>query len=304
MVQTEFKLNTGATIPAVALGSWQSGPGEVAQAVEAAIKCGYRHVDGAFMYKNEEEVGQGIKKSGIDRKELFVTTKLWSTYHRNPEACLDESLKKLGLDYVDLYLMHWPVPLNPKGNDPYLPTRPDGSRDLDTDSWSYIKTWQAMEGLMSTGKVKAIGVSNCSIAYLEEILKIAKVVPACDQMEVHVLNPELKLNDYCKSKGIILQAYSPLGSTGSPLMKEQIVQDIAKKHDIEAGNVLLSYLNNRGIVVLPKSVTPSRIEKNLKIVDLDKEDIEALNKFAKDSGKLKRFCNPPWGVDFKWDEQI
>lgn len=132
-----------------------------------ALKSGYRHIDAAFVYGNENEVGQGLKEafdSGIKREDVFVTSKLWCTYHRKPEECLDESLKRLGLAYVDLYLVHWPVPMNPNGNDPLFPKLPDGSRDLDHE-WSHVETWKKMESLLKTGKVKAIGVSNvgCTI---------------------------------------------------------------------------------------------------------------------------------------------
>lgn len=138
--------------------------GQVKTAVAHALKSGYRHIDAAFVYGNENEVGEGLKEafdSGIKREDVFVTSKLWNTYHRKPEECLDEGLKRLGLDYVDLYLIHWPVPMNPNGNDPLFPKLPDGSRDLDRE-WSHVDTWKGMEGLLKTGKVKAIGVSNVS----------------------------------------------------------------------------------------------------------------------------------------------
>lgn len=153
-----FTLNTGAKIPVVGLGTWQSQPGEVADAVEHALKSGYRHIDGALVYQNEAEVGEGIKRSGLPREEIFVTTKLWNTYHRRVEECLDKSLKDLGLEYVDLYLMHWPVPMSENGDHPLFPKLKDGSRDLDRE-WSYKQTWKEIEKLIKTGKVKAIGVS-------------------------------------------------------------------------------------------------------------------------------------------------
>ncbi|KAK5181873.1 H/ACA snoRNP pseudouridylase subunit, partial [Cryomyces antarcticus] len=172
MADTLFPLNTGAKIPALGLGTWQSEPGQVKKAISHALSVGYKHIDCAYVYGNEDEVGAGLAEgfqSGIKREDLFVTTKLWCTYHSRVEENLDLSLKSLGLDYVDLYLMHWPVPMNPKGNHPNLPKHPDGSRDLDT-SWSYIKTWKEMEKLVKTGKVKAIGVANFSVEYLEELL--------------------------------------------------------------------------------------------------------------------------------------
>ena len=242
-MSTTFKLNTGATIPSVGLGTWQSPPGEVASAVEHAIKSGYRHIDCAFCYQNEDEVGEGIKKglkaAGIERKDLFVTSKLWNTYHRKAEECLDATLKSLGLDYLDLYLMHWPVPMNPNGNHPLFPKREDGSRDLDKE-WSHVHTWKAMEKL-SQSKVKAIGVSNYSVKYLQELLPQAKITPAANQIENHPYLPQEAVYDFCKEKGILIEAYSPLGSTGSPMFKEEGVQKLAEKHNVGPGTVLISY---------------------------------------------------------------
>ncbi|KAF7185035.1 D-galacturonate reductase [Pseudocercospora fuligena] len=299
MSQTTYTLNTGAKIPAVGLGTWQSPAGEVKTAVAHALKSGYRHIDAAFVYGNENEVGEGLKEafdSGIKREDVFVTSKLWCTYHRTPEKCLDEGLKKLGLDYVDLYLVHWPaaVPMNPNGNDPMFPKHPDGSRDLDTE-WSHVQTWKEMEKLLKTGKTKAIGVSNYSVPYLKELLEKAEVVPAANQIENHPYLPQQEIADFCKEKGILIEAYSPLGSTGSPLFQEDGVKEVAKKHNVGPGTILISYQVNKGHVVLPKSVTPSRIEENLKIVQLDSSDLEALEGIHKKKG-LTRYVYPQFGV--------
>lgn len=158
--------------------------------VAHALKSGYRHIDCAFAYSNEAEVGQGLAEgfeTGIKRQEVFVTTKLWGTYRRKVEENLDISLSRLGLEYVDLYLMHWPIPLNPHGNPSMIPLRPDGTRDLDTGH-SFIDTYKSMEKLLKTGKAKAIGVSNCTIKYLEELLPQVSVVPAVNQVS-SLLNP-------------------------------------------------------------------------------------------------------------------
>jgi glycerol 2-dehydrogenase (NADP+) len=242
-LNTHFKLNTGASIPAVGLGTWQSAPGEVAAAVEHALKSGYRHIDAAFVYGNENEVGQGLKAafdSGIKREDVFVTSKLWCTFHRDPQKCLDKTLENLGLEYLDLWLMHWPVPMNPKGNHPLFPKHEDGSRDLDTE-WSYVQTWKGMEEVQKSGKVKAIGVSNFSVPFLETLLKDASIVPAANQIENHPYLPQQEIVDFCQSKGIQVQAYSPLGSTGSPLFQEEGVKEVAKKHNVGPGTVLISY---------------------------------------------------------------
>jgi len=298
MTEQTFTLNTGAKIPAVGLGTWQSDPGQVKDAVAHALKVGYKHIDAAFVYGNENEVGEGLRQafdSGLKREDVFVTSKLWNTYHRTPEKCLDEGLKRLGLEYVDLYLMHWPVPMNPNGNHPLFPKHPDGSRDIDTE-WPHWKTWKEMEKLLKTGKTKAIGVSNYSVKYLEELLPHCEVVPAANQIENHPYLPQQDIADFCAKKGILIEAYSPLGSTGSPLFQEEGVQELAKKHNVGPGTVLISYQVSKGHIVLPKSVTNSRIEENLKTVKLDSGDIAALDKIHQVKG-VTRFVYPPFGVN-------
>ncbi|GAB7355710.1 hypothetical protein MBLNU459_g6409t1 [Dothideomycetes sp. NU459] len=304
MAETKFTLNTGAKIPALGLGTWQSAPGEVKKAVAHALSVGYRHIDAAYVYGNEDEVGEGLAEgfeSGIKREEVFVTTKLWCTYHSRVEENLDLSLKSLGLDYVDLYLMHWPVPMNPKGNDPKFPKHADGSRDLDT-SWSHTQTWKEMEKVLKTGKVKAIGVANYSKKFLEELLPHASVVPAANQIENHPYLPQQEIVDFCKEKGIHITAYSPLGSTGSPLFQEQEIQDLAKKHDVNPGTILLSYHIARGSSAIPKSVTPSRIEENLKLIKLDHSDIKALDHIAQ-TKPPSRLVYPAFGVNLGFPDK-
>ncbi|GAA5829661.1 hypothetical protein JCM3766R1_001254 [Sporobolomyces carnicolor] len=293
------KLNSGSEIPLVGLGTWQSKPGEVTEAVKVALQAGYRHIDGAFVYRNEKEVGEGIRQSGIPRDEIFVTSKLWCTKHRNVEAAIKESLDLLGLDYLDLYLIHWPVPLNPNGNDPMFPKNEDGSRDLDKE-WSVAKTWEQMEEVQKKGLSKAIGISNFSESFVEELLKTAKIPPAANQIELHPYLPQHKLIEYLKSKNIIAQAYSPLGSTNSPLLTDEDIKAIADKHEVPVGTILISWSVHRQVVVLPKSVTEKRIVDNLKIVKLDDEDMKVLDNLHKTKGK--RFIRPDWNTDLKFDD--
>ncbi|KAF2141190.1 uncharacterized protein K452DRAFT_308981 [Aplosporella prunicola CBS 121167] len=307
-MNTPLPLNTGASIPALGLGTWQSQPGEVQKAVAHALSVGYKHIDCAYVYGNEDEVGEGLKKafdSGVKREDIFITTKLWCTYHSRVEENLDLSLKSLGLDYVDLYLIHWGVAMNPKadrsGNDPKFPKLPDGSRDID-HSWSFIDTWKQMEKLLQTGKVKAIGVANFSVPYLEKLLPEATVVPAVNQIENHPYLPQQEIVDFCKTKGIHVTAYSPFGSTGSPMFSEEGVSEVAKKHKVSPGTVLLSYHVARGSSVLAKSVTPSRIEENRAIIKLDDSDMEALESIHKKKG-LTRFIYPAFGVNFGFPDK-
>ncbi|KAI6097233.1 NADP-dependent oxidoreductase domain-containing protein [Pisolithus sp. B1] len=295
-----LKLNNGESIPAIGLGTWQSKPNEVARAVEVALKKGYRHIDCAWAYGNEKEVGEGLRASGVPRSEVFITSKLWGTYHRRVEDCLDETLARLGTDYLDLYLIHWPVPMNPNGNHPVFPTRPDGTRDRD-ESWDIRGH---LEG-HGRGKVKSIGISNFSEMMVEKILTTANVIPAVNQLELHLYNPQHKLVTYLKSKGILPEAYSPLGSTNSPLLHDEVAAEIAKRHELKTSDVLLGYLLRKDIVILSKSVNPARIEANLigaleAYKRLTTEDMAVLDDVAA-NGKQKRFSMPPWGVDLGFE---
>jgi len=244
-------------------------------------------------------VGEGIRASKVPREQIFVTTKLWCTFHRKPLESLEQSLKNLGLEYVDLYLMHWPIPLNPEGNDPKFPKKPDGSRDID-ESWSYIQTWHEMQKIVATGKAKAIGLSNSSIPFIEALIAdpSTTIVPAANQVENHPYLPQHELLQYCNGKGIILTAYSPLGSTDSPLLKDEDIKKIADKHSANVGQVLISWQVKRGVAVLPKSVNAQRIESNFKKCELDAEDMAILDNLHKK--KSHRFIKPPWGVDLKF----
>ncbi|RVX71387.1 D-galacturonate reductase [Exophiala mesophila] len=304
MTDILFKLNTGSTIPALGLGTWQSPEGQVREAVAHAIKVGYRHIDCAYVYGNEKEVGEGIQQglaaAGISRSDLFITTKLWCTYHTRIQENLDMSLKLLGLDYVDLYLMHWPIAMNPNGNHEKFPKLPDGSRDLVRER-SHVDTYKGMEQLLNTGKVKAIGVCNYSKRYLEELLPKVDVVPAVNQIENHPLLPQQEIVDFCKNKGIFITAYSPLGSTGSPLFKDPHVVKLAQDKGVSPGTILLSYHIARGSSVLAKSVTPSRIDQNKKVVDLSESDLSLLAQISKHG--VTRYVYPEFGVDFGFPDK-
>jgi len=278
----KFKLNTGAEIPAIGLGTWQSAPGQVREAVKVALQKGYRHIDTALAYENEKEVGLGIKDSGVPREEIWITTKLDNTWHHIVEDGINSSLKSLDVDYVDLYLMHWPSSTDPKDLKKHLP------------DWTFVKTWQEMQKLPASGRVKNIGVSNFAIKNLEILLNdpSCKTVPAVNQVELHPNCPSPKLLDYCKEKGIHCTAYSCLGSTDSPLYKNQDLIKLAEKKGKTVQQVLLMWGLQRGTSVIPKSVTASRVEKNFELDgwDLSPDEMKQL------SGMKERFkvCGDDW----------
>ncbi|KAK4161440.1 putative reductase [Cladorrhinum sp. PSN259] len=308
MPPSTFTLNNGKTIPAIGLGTWQSPPGEVKKAVSYALQNGYKLIDGAYCYANEDEVGQGLAEAfaaGVKREDIFVVSKVWTTYNTRVELGLDKSLKSLGLDYVDLFLIHWPLLMNPDGNDDRFPKKPDGSRDI-IHSYNHVDTWKQMESLLSTGKVRSIGVSNYSRRYLEQLLPHCTTKPAVNQIENHPALPQQEIVDLCNKEGIHVMAYSPLGSTGGPLLTAEPVLKVAEKHKVNASKVLLSYHAPRGSTVLAKSVTPERIKENLELIDLDEEDQKLLKDYSDKltaEGKLQRFVYPPFGIDFGFPDK-
>ncbi|BGP42718.1 hypothetical protein JCM10449v2_006730 [Rhodotorula kratochvilovae] len=285
-----FQLSSKLKIPAVGLGTWKSEPGQVREAVRVAIEAGYRHIG-----ENEAEVGQGIKDSGIAREELWITSKLWNTFH-SPEKVkigLQETLDNLGVDYLDLYLMHWPVAFSSSSG-------PKIDWPLTND---VSPTWAEMEKLVEQGKTKHIGVSNFTIGRCEKLLKTAKIKPAVNQVELnlHLAQPELV--KWSQENNILLEAYSPLGSTGAPQLSDPVVKEIAVAHGATPAQVLISWQAARGIVVLPKSVTPARIKENFEQVELTTEDITRLEQRA-DELPTKRTVDPSkdWGVPDLWKD--
>ncbi|KAJ3769539.1 NADP-dependent oxidoreductase domain-containing protein [Lentinula raphanica] len=276
-----IKLNTGAEMPTLGLGTWRSKPGQVEHAVEFALRNGYRNIDTATAYGNESEVGKGIKNSGVPREQIFLTTKLNNPDMGKPEEALEYSLKTLGTDYLDLWLMHWPAPMTTEGG---------ADKSID-----WLDTWHKMEALYKAHpeKIKAIGVSNFSIPYLNRLLDNSSVVPATNQIELHPSCPQQSLVDFCASKGIAVTGYSPLGSEGAPLLKNEVVKKMAQKYGVGEGTVLISMQANReGVNVLPKSVTNERILANAKIIDMEPADITELNEIAKT--QPFRACHPSW----------
>ncbi|MBV1848995.1 aldo/keto reductase [Catellatospora tritici] len=257
MTGNEVTLNNGVKMPQLGFGVWQVEDDEAEKAVTSALEAGYRSIDTAKIYFNEEGTGRALRNSGLPRQELFVTTKLWNTEHRYDDAlrAFDDSLDKLGLDYLDLYLIHWPVP----------------SQDRYTDAW------RAMEQLLADGRVRAIGVSNFTAETLTRLVEEFEVVPAINQIELHPYLPQRELRDLHAKHGVHTEAWSPLGQ-GKTLLAEPVLTRLADKHGKTPAQVVLRWHLQLGNVVIPKSVTPARIAENIDVFDfeLDDEDLAAI----------------------------
>merc|ERR1712002_734619 len=271
-------LNNGLNMPILGLGTWQSKPGEVVAAVKHAISVGYRAIDGAFVYGNEKEVGEGVRAKiedgTVTREEIFVTSKLWNTFHSKAAVvpALKKTLELLGLDYIDLYLIHWPNGFKEDTGE-LFPSDANG-KNLYSDV-DYVDTWGGMEECVKLGLTKSIGVSNFNSKQIERILAVANIKPTNNQCECHPYLNQKKLLDFCKSHDITFTAYSPLGAPQRPwakaddvrLLDDPKLKEVADKHSKSTAQVLIRYQIQRGAIVIPKSVTPSRITENFSVFD-------------------------------------
>lgn len=253
-MSTYFKLNNDVKIPSVGFGTWQTPDGDAAiNAIKIAVAHGYRHIDTAAIYDNEKGVGSGIKACGIDRKELFVTSKVWNT-ERGYETTLrafEKSLKDLQLDYLDLYLIHWPATAHQFSN----------WRQINSD------TWKAMEKLYSEGKIRAIGVSNFLQHHLEPLMENATVTPAVNQIEYHPGFMQHECVEFCTDNKILVQGWSPLGR--GKVLEDEKLKVIAKTYNKSVAQLSIRWALQNKVLPLPKSTTPHRIKENFEVFDFE-----------------------------------
>jgi alcohol dehydrogenase (NADP+) len=317
MEKLTFK--NGDKMPIIGLGTWKSDPGDVYNAVLEAIKVGYRHIDCAPIYGNEKEVGDALQKAFSDglvkREELWITSKLWNSNHRKEQVKpgIQKTLSDLQLDYLDLYLMHWPVALK-EGTG--FPDGPD--KFLSLDEVPISETWSGLEAIAQAGLARHIGVSNFTTKKIGELLKTASHKPEMNQVELHPFLQQRHLLEYCASQGMLVTAYSPLGSADRPararkenepkLMEHETIVSIAKKHDCTPAQVLISWAVHRSTAVIPKSVNPGRIKQNFDAaqVTLDSDDMQQIASIDKGyrfvDGGLWAMEGSPYSMASLWDE--
>ncbi|KAF9008492.1 reductase AKOR2 [Hymenopellis radicata] len=284
------KLNTGAEMPMIALGGWAGTTTEEQFVARdwllTALESGYRHIDTAAVYYTEASVGAAVRKSGIPRNELFLTTKLALNAHGNVKQAFEHSLKELDVDYIDLYLVHLPIPVAyEEGND--FPTNPDGTIRVD-DSVTLNDIWADMEVLLETGKVKALGVSNFSPKTLDQLFKTAKVVPAVNQVELHPYLVQEELRQYCKDKGIVVSAYTPSGH--DIVRNDPKIVELAAKNSITPNQLILGWHLARGVAIVPGSQNAERQKENLKVSLLSLSSRRSLKGACSDSCRRRRRC--------------
>ena len=255
-------LNTdGVQIPQLGFGVWQVPDEETEQAVRTALEAGYRHIDTAAAYGNEEGVGRAVRAAGLPREKVFITTKLWNGDHGRAEQAFDESLARLGLDYVDLFLIHWPAPRQDK----------------------YVQAWKGLEKIYRDGRARAIGVCNFTVSTLTRLMEETGITPSINQIELHPYFPQSHQREVDARLGIVTQSWSPLGR-GSDLLTNPTITDIAAKHGVDAGQVVLRWHVQSGAAPIPKSATPERFTGNLAIFtfELDNDDLQRIAELDRD----------------------
>jgi alcohol dehydrogenase (NADP+) len=314
-----ISIDDNNTIPALGLGTWKSSKGEVGQAVAAALEIGYRHIDCASIYQNEREIGAaivtGLEAGHVNRDDLWVTSKLWNNAHakKHVRPALERTLKDLQLDYLDLYLIHWPVHFQPNI---VFPRRPE--EFLAPDAIPIMETWREMERMVKKGLCRFIGVCNFNLTRLIDLKRQAKIQPIMNQIELHPYLQQSKMIEYCKENGVLLTAYAPLGSGDRPaalkkenepsLLTHLVIEKIALEQGITPGQVLLTWGLSRGTVVIPKSINPKRLKENFDAagLTLDPPELQAIDalelgyRFV--DGSFFQSSGSPYSVANFWDD--
>ncbi|XJZ28002.1 aldo/keto reductase [Bacillota bacterium Lsc_1132] len=272
-LQDTIRLHNGVEMPRLGLGVYKVEKGQqVEETVTTALKLGYRSIDTAAFYQNEEGVGNAVRQSGIARKELFITTKVWNSEQGYDETlkAFEASMKKLNLEYLDLYLVHWPV------------------------QGKYLETWRALETLYKEGRVRAIGVSNFKIHHLEDLLNNSELKPVINQVELHPRLSQPELRDYCKEKEIAVEAWSPIAR--GRILNDPVLMKIAENHNKSSAQVILRWHLQNDVVIIPKSVTPARLKENIALFDfeLSTDEMAQINSLNRN----ERFGADPDHIDF------
>jgi alcohol dehydrogenase (NADP+) len=312
-----LNFRNGDQMPAIGLGTWKAAPGDVYKAVREAIKIGYRHFDCAHIYGNEDEIGtafaDAFKAGEIKREELWVTSKLWNNSHRKDqvEPALKVTLKNLQLDYLDLYLIHWPVALQEGIGFPASP-----ADFIPIDQLPLTVTWSGMETVAKKGLTKHIGVSNFNIKNLKVISEGATIIPEANQLELHPYLQQNELLDYCKKNEIVVTGYSPLGSSDRParlikesdptILENEVIKKIAAEKNCSPAQILLSWAVTRGTSAIPKSVNPKRLKENLEsaAIELSTADLKSIAdldlNFRYINGETWASPGSPYSLDYLW----
>lgn len=276
-----FTMNNGKMIPCIGYGTYKTSDEEVYGAVLSAVKAGYRHIDTAAYYKNEEGIGRAIRECGVPREELFVTSKVWNTDrgYENTKRAFAESMERLGLKYLDLYLIHWPANKKQFGEE---------AKKINAG------TWRALEELYAEGKVKAIGLSNFLPHHIEELMETAKVKPMVDQIEFHPGWAQTEISEYCQKNDIVVEAWSPLGRRDA--LDNEALAEIGRKYGKKTAQVCIRWILQHGILPLPKTVNPDRMAQNADVFDfeLTAEEMKTIDELKNLGGQ----CALPDEIDF------